>query len=154
MFALDLTLVKPARFIKSTIDIKGQASFIDVDDAALPVPGDNTGTLFFDFENESYSYFAQFSIRPAYVASSILRNFEFNARFSNLDLPGRAPWGFTDNQWDIGVNYWLDWRTVFKVTYRIGPDEGAGGHDEGHAEELAGHDTGGNSFYIHWAIGF
>lgn len=154
MFALDLSFIKQASFLKSVIDIKAQANLVDVDDIAFAVPGDTTNSFFYDFENETSSYFAQFTIRPSFVGSGLIRNLEFNARYSYLDSPDRALWGLSQSQWDVGINYWLDWRSVLKITYRFGPDAGTGGHGEGHADELGGHGSGGNAFFIHWAIGF
>lgn len=154
MFALDLTFVRPVPFLKSIIDIKAQANLVDVDDMAFAVPGDTTNSFFYDFENETLSYFAQLSVRPSFVGSEFIKNLEFNARYSFLDTPDRALWGVSESQWDVGINYWLDWRSVFKITYRFGPDVGTGGHGEGHADELGGHGSGGNAFFIHWAIGF
>lgn len=148
--AFDLSYVKNVQSINSVIDVKGQWSGTFVDEANYPDhenPDD-----FITFENSSTAWFAQLSIRPALVENKFIRNLEFAGRYSELNTPEGSEWEVDETQIEIGMNYWLDWRTLFKVSYRISN----GGVDEHGEEEEAGHGGGieGNAFFIHWAIGF
>lgn len=145
-YALDLTYIKSIPGIKSVIDIKAQTNFINVDRAQYPDPEDPLGVETFTFNNKSEAFFVQGSIRPSFVASKFIQNLELAVRYSDLKTPEGALWHADADQLDIGLNYWLDWRTVFKVTYRNG-----GQGDEESEEE---HAASGNAFFVHWAIGF
>ena len=131
--------------IRSVIDIKAQYAAANVDEAAFPEEDDPTELHSFD--NSSSTWFAQLSIRPAFVSSKLVQNLELATRYSSIETPEGAPWEANQQQWEIGLNYWFDWRTLVKVSYRSVSGE-AGGHSED--EENGGED----SFFIHWAIGF
>lgn len=147
LYSIDLTYVKNVNFLRSVVDIKGQASWVNVDDAIYVSPEDPDEI--FEFENKSKTYFAQFSIRPAYINTKIIENMEFAARYSKLTTPEGAPWETDGNNWDFSLNYWLDWRTVVKFSYQN--RSGGGDGLDGEAEADSG---SGDSFFIHWAIGF
>nr|WKN38623.1 hypothetical protein K4G66_07895 [Tunicatimonas sp. TK19036] len=143
-FALDLNYVKSIPALKSVVDFKVQANFIHVDRATYENSEDPAET--FSFNNESNAYFVQGSIRPSFVSNNFIRNLELAVRYSDMETPEGALWGNSADQWDIGLNYWLDWRTVFKVTFRKG--------GEGAEESEEKHESFGNAFFFHWAIGF
>ncbi len=150
-YAFDLSYVKTLTPLSSVLDLKAQYAGVNVDDAKFPDhenPDD-----FVTFDNTSTTWFAQLALRPALVENEFVRNLEFAGRYSALTTPEGSEWEVDDSQIDIGINYWLDWRTLFKVSYRIS-NSSAGEHDEepgepGHSEAVAG-----NAFFIHWAIGF
>ncbi len=145
LYAFDLSYIKGFPAIKSVIDIKAQANFINVDQADYPDPEDPTGGETFTFNNESTAYFVQGAIRPSFVASNFFRNVELAVRYSDMRTPKNAPWHSDVNQLDIGLNYWLDWRTVFKLTYRRG--------GQGAEESEQDHEGFGDAIFVHWAIG-
>lgn len=149
LYAVDASYVKSLSSIGSVIDFKGQYSAAIVDDAQYPDHDDPDELV--SFTNKSSTYFAQFSIRPALVSTPIIRNLEFASRYSNIQTPEGSEWEVNQNQWEFSLNYWIDWRTVVKISYRsIQGEEGHG--DEG---EEGGHGIGeGNGLFIHWAIGF
>jgi len=153
LYALDLTYVKYLSFLKSVVDLRGQANFVNVDNASFVDPEDSTGVATYTFDNESTSYFVQASIRPSFVNSKFLQNLELVVRYSTLNTPEGALWETSDNKWDVGLNFWLDWRTVLKVSYSSGnarsDDHGDDSGFEG-IEEPSRQDA----FFIHWAIGF
>jgi hypothetical protein len=151
LYGFDLTYVKNLPSISSVLDIKGQFAVVDVDNASFPMPDDPTGELFYDFDNRSTTYFAQVSLRPALLSSAILRNFEVVGRYSSLETPEGALWETNQTQWDIGLNYWLDWRTLFKLSYRINSVKGEAHEENGHGHDEAA--AGENAFFLHWAIG-
>ena len=144
LYALDLSYVRNLPGIKSVLDIKAQYSVSEVDEAEYPEEEDPNE--FHTFDNNSTTWFAQLSLRPAFVASKFFQNLEIAGRYSTLTTPKGAPWEVDQKQWDIGLNYWLDWRTVLKFSYQNISGE-AGGHG-------GGEEAGGNAFFIHWAIGF
>ena len=72
-----------------------------------------------------------------------LKKLELVGRYSNYNAPEGAEWEEQSDQYAFGLNYWLTWRSVIKMTYQT--TESAGGHDGGGTV---------NGFYIHWAIGF
>ncbi len=140
-YAFDLSYVKTLAQLSSVIDIKAQYSGVNVDDVNYP-DHENPGG-FVTFDNSSSTWFAQLAIRPALVENNFLRNLEFVGRYSQIKTPEGSEWEVDDSQMDIGINYWLDWRTVLKTSYRI--SNGAAGHD---GESI------GDAFFVQWAIGF
>lgn len=148
LFALDLSYVQNLPGISSVLDMKAQYSTAEVDEAEFPEP-DEPGE-FHSFENTSKTYFVQASIRPAFVTSKFIQNLEIAGRYSNLETPEGAPWEAHLEQWDISLNYWIDWRTALKFSY-----QSVTGETGGHGDEDGLADSGvGNAFFIHWAIGF
>jgi len=147
LYALDLTFVKNVNFLRSVIDLKGQASWVNVDDAVYVSPEDPNEV--FEFDNNSATYFAQFSIRPAFINTKVIENMEFATRYSKLTTPEGAPWETDENRWDFSLNYWLDWRTVVKFSY-----QNLSGGGNGQDEVAEANSDSSDSFFIHWAIGF
>ena len=78
-------------------------------------PGDTTTPLY-SYTNFSMGYYAQISVRPV-VPSKFLRNLEFAARYSEYDTPKNSTWENQTRQISAGIDYWLNWRTVLKLTY-------------------------------------
>jgi len=150
LYALDLNYVKNLNFIKSVVDIKGQYNYSQVDDANYTVPDDTLG-LYYDFNNVSTAYYAQVSIRPSMSGNNLLRKLELVGRYSVMETPEGSLWESNPTQTAIGLNYWIDWRTVLKFGYQT-TDGGSGGHSE-EGEESVESPTA-NMFYVHLAIGF
>ncbi len=147
-YAADLSFVKNITSIKSILDIKAQYSTIKTDEAMYfdddEVP--------YNFINNSSTFFAQVSVKPAFVENVVVRKLEIAARYSKLTTPENSLWEINQNQMEFGLNYWLDWRTVFKLTYKVMYNNGADhaeGEPEGHGEKIPG-----NALLFHWAIGF
>ena len=145
LYGADLSFVHNLPGIRSVLDVKAQYAMSSVDDAEYPVP-ENTNESY-TFDNKSTAWFAQLSLRPAFVENKFFQNVEIAGRYSVLKTPEDAHWAVDQKQWEIGLNYWLDWRTLFKFTYRRVSGEVAthNGEEEG---------PGGNAILIHWAIGF
>ncbi len=148
-FAVDLSYVTTITSLSSLLDIKGQYATVSVDDANYP-DHENPGE-FVTFDNYSSAWFAQVSLRPALVENEFLRQIEFVGRYSALKTPVGSEWEADNTQLDLGINYWLDWRTLFKVSYRI-----SNGEDDDHSTDEPGHGevATGNALFFHWAIGF
>jgi len=149
-YAFDVSYVTSIAAMSSVIDLKAQYTGVNIDDAVYPDHENPDDFIMFD--NSSTTWFAQLSLRPALLENKFLRNLELAARFSSLKTPEGAGWEVDNTQFDIGLNYWMDWRTVLKVSYRI--VNMAEEHDDDPGEPGHGGDILGNTFYIHWAMGF
>ncbi len=90
--AIDLNFVKSVTALKSVIDLKAQANFINVDDTDYEDPEDPIGASTFTFDNQSKAYFVQGSIRPSFVNSMFFQNLEFALRYSKMETPEGALW--------------------------------------------------------------
>ncbi len=141
LYAIDLSLVKNLNFMQSVIDIKGQYNYSQVDDANYK---DEDGDSY-TFDNKSDGYYAQLSIRPSLVENKLIRKLEIVGRYSELQTSEGALWEQNPTQVSVGLNYWMDWRTVIKMGYQT--TEGLGDHDSGETVKE-------NLFYIRWAMGF
>lgn len=148
-YAFDLNYVKTLSGISSVLDLKGQYVGVQVDDANYP--DHENPDEFVTFDNSSTAWFAQASLRPALVENKFFRNLEFVGRYSQLKTPEGAEWYTDQTQLDLGINYWIDWRTLFKFSYRIMGGKEEENHEEPGEEQ---EELGGNAFFIHWAIGF
>lgn len=143
LLAIDFSLVKNLDLMKSVIDIKGQYNYSRIGKANYLVP-DNT-TVYYNFNNVSNTYYTQLSVRPSLIDNDFLRKIEIVSRYSSLQAPEGALWEQNPKQFAIGLNYWIDWRTVLKMGYQT--TNGLGDHD---AQESISK----NLFYLHWAMGF
>ncbi len=114
--AYDLNFVKSVPDLKSIIGIRGQYSSLKVDQANYYLNDSATYT----FDNNLTSYFAQFSFRPAMVENCFFKNLEFLIRFNSVTPPKDALWGGkATTRLDIGLDYWLSWRTGLRLAYEM-----------------------------------
>ncbi|MBN9384075.1 MAG: hypothetical protein J0H74_25215 [Chitinophagaceae bacterium] len=112
MYGADLNYVKsldPLLF-----NIKGQYSRILVNKQQYVKPTDSS---VYSFDNKSISAFAQISIRPVTASGKLIKNLELAFRYVRYNTPGNSTWGAKYNEEDIGLDYWMNWRTVLKFTY-------------------------------------
>ena len=112
MYAADLNFVKT--FDPFLVNIKGQYNLVKVNPQNYIKPTDSTT---YTFDNQSHAAFAQISVRPVSADSKILKNLELAFRYVNYQGPGNSLWGQNYDEEDIGLDYWLTWRTVLKFTY-------------------------------------
>jgi hypothetical protein len=112
MYGADLNYVKT--FSPFLVNVKGQYSLVKVNSQQYIKPTDSTG---YTFDNKTHSVFAQISIRPVSVDNKLLKNLELAFRYTNYQSPGNSLWGQNYHEEDIGLDYWLTWRTVLKFTY-------------------------------------
>lgn len=113
MYAIDLDYVKDIN--PFLLNIKGQYNFINVDKEAYPDPTDFANT--YSFTNHTSSYFGQVSLRPTAIHNKIVRNFELAFRYANFMAPKGSLWEQNSNATTVGLDYWLSWRSVVKITY-------------------------------------
>ncbi|MCF6184455.1 MAG: hypothetical protein L3J56_07495 [Bacteroidales bacterium] len=147
LYAIDISYIQNLPFMQSVLDIKTQYSGVITDNADYR-DYDNlvNPDAMYTFTNQNSTTFAQIAIRPAMVNNKILRSFEIAGRYSDLLTPEGSKWASNLNQWEFSLNYWLNWRTVFKLSYRT--TEGEVEYDEGTDSPV------GKAFLFHWAIGF
>lgn len=120
-YAVDLSYVKSIEAIKSTINIRGQFNSLKVDKANYYLTDSTTYT----FDNTMTNYFAQFSIRPSMAQIKFLKKTELLFRYNALTSPKDALWGAKDKngnggtitRTDIGLCYWLNWKTGLRLAY-------------------------------------
>jgi hypothetical protein len=115
LYAFDFNLVENVSPIQ--INIKSQYNVINVGTATYINPLDPTQT--YTFNNRSTSGYAQFSVRPTESQIEFIKNLEVAFRYGQYNSPKNSTWGANTTQTDFGVNYWLNWRTVLRVTYEI-----------------------------------
>jgi hypothetical protein len=144
LYSADISYVRRLTFIKSMLDIKGQWNRVDVDKAEYL--GGHDGDELILFDNSTAAYFGQVSIKPAFVKNNLVNKLEFVARYSEFKGPEETEWGLKKTQITLGINYWLDWRTVIKVAYQS--------VDLETEEEGDGHAPAKDGFLVHWSIGF
>ena len=142
LYAFDLSYVKQISAISGLLDLKAQYNNSKVDDA---VYFDEHEDEFYTFNNQSDSYYVQLSYRPTMAGNDFLKNLEFVGRYSELNTPEESEWESEASQYSFGINYWLSWRSVLKLSYETSDIEGGHGGDGL---------TNIDSFSIHWAIGF
>jgi len=142
LYAFDLSYVKQISAISGLIDLKAQYNNSKVDDA---VYFDEHEDEFYTFDNQSDSFYLQLSYRPTMAGNDFLKNLEFVGRYSELNTPEESEWESEASQYSFGINYWLSWRSVLKLSYETSDIEG--GHDGPGLTNI-------DSFSIHWAIGF
>tara|TARA_R110001592_G_scaffold340657_3_gene629081 strand:- start:21955 stop:23163 length:1209 start_codon:yes stop_codon:yes gene_type:complete len=144
LYAIDFSFVKQITELAGFIDIKGQYNNSKIDNATYIKVDVNGIEEEYTFNNRSNSFYTQLSYRPTMASSDFMKKLELVGRYSNFNAPKGAEWEEQSDQYAIGLNYWLTWRSVIKVAYQT--TDTVGGH----------HGSSGtiNGFFIHWAIGF
>ncbi len=113
MYAVDLNYVHNIN--PFLVNIKGQYNFIHIGDAQYANPADSSS---YTFKNQTNSGFVQLSLRPTAGDNKIVKNLELAFRYGNFKTPDASMWSQTTSSYDIGLDYWLSWRTVLKFTYQ------------------------------------
>jgi hypothetical protein len=112
MYGADLNFVKT--FSPFLVNIKGQYSRTVVNRQSYLKPTDSSS---YSFDNKSNSVFIQGSVRPTGSQNAFVKNLELAFRYVNFKTPQNSFWGQNYHEEDIGLDYWLSWRTVLKFTY-------------------------------------
>ncbi|UQD57023.1 hypothetical protein [Flavobacterium sp. K5-23] len=141
LYALDFSFVKQIPEISGFVDVKAQYNNSKVDKANYL----NNDSEVYTFDNRSNSFYGQLSYRSTMADSDFLKKLEFVGRYSNFNAPKGAEWEEKSKQFAFGINYWLTWRSLIKLSYQTTDVNG-------------GHKTAGttktDSVFLHWAIGF
>jgi hypothetical protein len=115
LYAFDFNLVKNVSPVQ--INIKSQYNVVNVGNATYVNPLDPTQT--YTFNNSSTSGYGQFSVRPTESQVELIKNLELAFRYGQYNTPKNSTWGANTTQTDYGINYWINWRTVLRMTYEI-----------------------------------
>lgn len=115
LYAFDFNLVKNISPIQ--INIKSQYNVVNVGTATYVNPLDPTKN--YTFNNSSTSGYGQFSFRPVESGNTVLKDLEFAFRYGQYNTPKNSTWGANTTQVDYGINYWINWRTVLRITYEL-----------------------------------
>lgn len=145
LYALDFSFVKQITPLKGLIDIKAQYNNSNVDTATFIETHEDGDVEEYSFDNKSNSFYTQLSYRPIMADSDFLKKLEFVGRYSNFNAPEGAEWEEQSTQLALGINYWMSWRSVIKMSYQTTDKEG--GHENVGITKIDG-------FYLHWAVGF
>jgi len=146
LYALDFSFVKQITGLNGIIDVKSQYNNSSVDNAIYTKIDEDTGLEEdYTFDNKSNSFYAQLSYRPTMADSDFVKKLEIVGRYSSFNTPEAAEWEEQSTQYAFGLNYWLSWRSLIKLSYQT--TDSVGGHGS------TGKTTK-NALYIHWAIGF
>lgn len=145
LYALDFSFVKQISGLSGLVDLKAQYNNSKVDDAFYTETHDDGDVEEYTFDNESNSFYVQLSYRPTMSGDDFVKKLEFVGRYSEYNTPEGAEWEAQSSQYSFGLNYWLSWRSLIKLSYETADLEG--GHDSNGLSKV-------NTFSIHWAIGF
>lgn len=111
LYALDLNIVENIKPFQ--LNVKGQYSITDVDRTDYINPIDSS---IYSYNNHTTTGYVMVGLRPVF-AKSFIKNFEIAGRYGNYTSPLNSLFGTKDNSFAIGLDYWLNWRTVVKYTY-------------------------------------
>lgn len=111
LYALDLNIVENIKPFQ--LNVKGQYSITDVDRTDYINPIDSS---IYSYNNHTTTGYVMAGLRPVF-AKSFIKNFEIAGRYGNYTSPLNSLFGTKDNSFAIGLDYWLNWRTVVKYTY-------------------------------------
>lgn len=145
LYALDFSLVKQIPELGGIFDVKAQFNSSNVDTATYLEMHEDGDVEAYSFDNQSNSFYSQLSYRPTMSESSFIKNLELVARYSDFNAPEGAEWEEKSTQYAFGLNYWLTWRSVVKLSYQTMQTEG------GHGGNGI---TNTDGLFLHWAIGF
>jgi hypothetical protein len=112
-YAVDANYVK--LFSPILVNFKGQYNYTFVNSQNYVNPTDSS---LYTFDNKTTSLFAQISVRPTGADNNFLKNLELAFRYGKYTTPENSTWGQKSTIVDISLDYWLTWRTVFKIGYQ------------------------------------
>lgn len=145
MYALDVNLLENVKPFQ--VNVKGQYNIVDVSRNNYTSPVDSSAS--YTFNNHATSGFIQASLRPSFAENNIIKNFEFAARYGDYTTPANSLWGSKTSALTVGLDYWLNWRTVVKLTYEAFKNTNT-------SSKILGGNTGettqSNSMYLQFAV--
>ena len=113
LWALDLNVVE--NITPFQLNIKGQYSEAKVGNATYTDPNDPMHD--YTFDNHTKTGYIMAALRPMFSQNNVVKNFELAARYGNYTTPANSLWGTKDNSLAVGLNYWMNWRTVVRFSY-------------------------------------
>ncbi len=113
-YGADLQYNKDIDAIKGSIVVRSQYANQHVGNVIYQV---DTTSQTYSFNNTAKAWFAQLSYQPTELTNKVLRRFEIAARYGGLDNPKGSKWGADKTQTAIGLDYWIGWNAVVKLSY-------------------------------------
>ncbi len=142
LYAFDLNYVK--NFSPILLNIKSQYNIQDIGNVNYISPVDSSN---YTFNNHTTSFFAQCSIRPVGL-QGFIKNVEIAGRYTTFNTPANSTFGANQHSFTVGLDYWINWRTVFKITY----DAYTGNSTGTEALNSFTGSTKTNTFYLQFSI--
>jgi len=112
-YAFDLNYVK--MFSPILLNIKAQYNIQNIGNVNYISPVDSTQT--YTFKNQTTASFVQCSLRPV-GAAGFMKDLEIAGRYTVFNTPSNSTFGANQHDITVGLDYWLTWRTVFKICYQ------------------------------------
>ena len=113
--AVDLNYIKRIEAISGTLTLRAEWVFSQVSDTTAP----GSGTVLND--NQRNGGYAMIAYRPSLSSYKVLRDFEFILRYDRMDLPADqaalSGQPGTETRYTLGIDYWIDGKTVVKLAY-------------------------------------
>lgn len=142
MYAFDLSYVKT--FVPFLVNIKSQYNIVNIDKMDYVNPVDTTAT--YTFNNKTTNSFVQLSIRPTGIQA--LHDLEVAGRYTTYNTPANSTFGSDQHSYSVGLNYWLSWRSVVRLTY----EKYTGNSTASPALNAFTGQTKSNTFYLQFSI--
>ncbi len=136
--SVDMNYVRDSDLLRGVIDLKTQWVWSDIGRTTY----DPTGSLGFGpktFNNNRNGGYVQLAYRPMKASGSFWKNLESILRFDALNQSSKAPGGFDEGRWTLGLDYWLTPSNVVKLAYEFDEKKSAQDND---------------TFLMQWATGF
>lgn len=131
--SFDFSYVGDVSFLAGRLDLKAQSVWLNID---------NPNVDHLNFENKSNAFYAQAAYQPYNVSAEFLQDFEFVARYDQIDLPSGSEFGLDQSRITGGINYWINHSSVLKFAYQSTTSK----YDEG--------DVTDNGFTLQMSMGF
>lgn len=121
LHAVDLGYTREFDAIKGKLDVRGQWVWSDAGRFRF-VPeaeGEEAAPPPITFNNRRNGGYAQIAYRPTKATNDVLRRFEIVGRWDQLNQPTGFRLAADEEQWTVGLNYWLGDSTVLKGAYEF-----------------------------------
>ncbi|HKJ45516.1 MAG TPA: hypothetical protein VJ991_06760 [Balneolales bacterium] len=113
IFAVDFNWAPTVTSLNGFLRLRGQINDVHVDNST------NNGTVLGFKDNSSASY-GLLAYQPSMSSNPILQKLMFGFMYSHVNTPSQANWDLAStSQYDMGITYWFNWRTNFKIDYDI-----------------------------------
>ena len=136
--AFDINYVNQFEQLLGTVTARAEWVFSHVNDATYDV-GTPDVPAQVAYSNNRNGGYAMLAYRPNLVSNKYLRNTEYVFRYDRLDIPSDAPGGGHEQRYTMGIDYWLDARSVVKLAYEC--------------DDIA-HDAGNRAIMFQFGLGF
>jgi len=114
--SVDFNYVRDSTLLKGLINFRAQWVWSHVGNFIYD-PDGSQGFGPFEFNNNRKGGYAQLAYRPTGFGN-IIKNFEPVVRYDRFDQLN-TPFGFDEERWSFGLDYWLTSSAVIKAAYEL-----------------------------------